>query len=130
MRIPRAILNTKIGFRLTMLVVVICTLGALTMLSGSPAAPATTSITIVNNSGWEIRHIYLSAADNDNWGPDQLNDGAINPGQTVTLSVSWDQPTVKIVSEDKDGCFLSNTADATGSVTWTITNDATPNCGG
>src|SRR5215213_8734567 len=100
MRLPRAILNTKIGFRLAMMVVVLCTLGTLTILSGSPAAPMATSITIVNNSGWEIRHLYLSPADNDNWGPDQLNDSVINPGQTLTINVSWDQPTVKIVSED------------------------------
>jgi hypothetical protein len=111
-----------------MLVVVLCTLGTLTLLSGAPAAA--TTITIANNSQWEIRHLYLSPADNDNWGPDQLGDGVINPGQTVTLNVSWDQPTVKLVSEDKDGCFLSTTVDATANAVWTITNDATPNCGG
>jgi hypothetical protein len=113
-----------------MMIVVLFTLGTLTLLSGAPAAATTTSITIVNNSRWEIRHLYLSPADNDNWGPDQLNDGVINPGQTLTINVSWDQPTVKVISEDKDGCFLTNTVNATGNVVWTITNDATPNCGG
>jgi hypothetical protein len=110
-----------------MLVAVLCTLGTLTLLSGAPAAA--TTITVVNNSGWEIRHLYLSPADNDNWGPDQLGEADIKPGETFTLSVSWDQPTVKLVSEDADGCFLSKTVDATGNASWTITSDATPNCG-
>ena len=126
-----AILNLNRGFRLLMVAVVLCAMGAMTLLAGAPhAAPATTTITIVNNSRWEIRHLYLSPADNDNWGPDQLGESDIAPGQTYTLNVSWDQPSVKLVSEDADGCFLSNTVDATGNVTWTITNDASPNCGG
>ncbi|HEX8137443.1 MAG TPA: hypothetical protein VF544_07620 [Pyrinomonadaceae bacterium] len=127
MRISRAILNTKFGFRLATAVAVLCALGTMTLLSGAPAPTA--SITVVNNSGWEIRHLYLSPVDNDNWGPDQLGDADIGPGQSVTINVSWDQPTVKLVSEDADGCFLYKTVDATTNSVWTITSDATPNCG-
>jgi len=125
-----AILNPNRGFRLLMAVVVLCTLSSISLLAGAPKAAPTTTITIVNNSHWQIRHLYLSPADNDNWGPDQLGEAGIAPGQTVTLNVSWDQPSVKLVSEDADGCFLSNTVAATGNITWTITNDASPNCGG
>lgn len=128
MRIPRAILNTKIGFRLSLLVAVLCLLGTMTFLSGATAT--TTSITVVNNSGWEIRHVYLSPANNDNWGPDQLGEGGvIASGQSFTLSVTWDQPTVKVITEDQNGCFLSSTVSATGNAVLTITNDATPDCG-
>jgi hypothetical protein len=131
MRNPfNAILNPNKGFRLLIAIVVLCTMGTMTLLFGAPSAPATTTITIVNNSQWDIRHLYLSPADNDNWGPDQLGESDIAPGQTLTINVSWDQPTVKLVSEDADGCFLSKTADATGNIVWTITNTATPNCGG
>jgi hypothetical protein len=132
MRNPfNAILDLNKGFRLMMMALVLCTMGTMTLLVGAaPARPTTTTITIVNNSNWDIRHLYLSPADNDNWGPDQLGESDIAPGQTLTLSVSWDQPTVKLVSEDADGCFLSKTADATGNIVWTITNTATPNCGG
>ncbi len=133
MRNPfNAILNPNKGFRLIMMIVVLCTPGTMTLLAGAPSAPpATTTITIVNNSSREIRNLYLSPANNDNWGPDQLGESDISPGQTFTLNVSWDQPTVKLVGEDAEGCFLSNTADATtGAIVWTITNAATPNCGG
>jgi hypothetical protein len=122
-----ALLNSKIHFRLLMLVAVVFTLAALTPLS-SASAPSLT-ITVVNNSGWEIRHLYLSPADNDNWGPNQLNESSISPGATRTLNVSWDQSTVKLVAEDQDGCFLSSTVNVASNIEWTITNDSPRNCG-
>ena len=112
--------------RSILLLTVVCAFGLLTTRSG--AAP-TVTITIVNNSSWEIRHLYLSPANNDNWGPDQLNNSPISPGATRELNVSWNQSTVKLVGEDQDGCFLSTTVDATGSPTWTITSQASRNCG-
>jgi hypothetical protein len=112
--------------RLVLLLAVLCTFGILTARSG--AAP-TVTITIVNNSSWEIRHLYLSPANNDNWGPDQLNNSPIGAGATRELNVSWDQSTVKLVAEDQDGCFLSTTVATSGSPTWTITSQSARNCG-
>ena len=74
-------------------------------------------------------HLYLSPADNNQWGTDQLNESAIAPGASRTLNVSWDQATVKIIAEDRDGCFLTTTADASSSIEWTITNSTAANCG-
>lgn len=113
-------------FRFVMLVAVLGVIAALTPLSTATAPPLT--ITLVNNSGLEIRNLFLSPADNDNWGPDQLN-GSISPGATRTLNVSWDQSTVKLVAEDQDGCFMNTTVEATGSPVWTITSDTTRDCG-
>src|SRR5467141_2609987 len=106
-----ALLNSKIYFCVLMLV----SMSTLTPLSATTAPPLT--IKVVNNSGWEIRRLYLSPVDNANWGPDQLN-------------VSWDQSTVKLVAEDQDGCFMYTTVEATGNPVWTITSDTTRNCGG
>ena len=120
-----ALLNSKIYFRVLMLVAMLSTL---TPLSATTAPPLT--INVVNNSGWEIRRLYLSPVDNDNWGPDQLNESSISPGATRSLNVSWDQSTVKLVAEDQDGCFMYTTVEATGNPVWTITSDTTRNCGG
>jgi len=119
-----ALLNSKIYFRVLMLVVM---LGTLTPLSATTAPPLT--VKVVNNSSREIRRLFLSPVDNDNWGPDQLNQSSISPGTTRNLNVSWDQSTVKLVAEDQDGCFLSTTVDATGTPVWTITSDTTRDCG-
>jgi hypothetical protein len=115
------------GFRLFILIVVVCAFGTIA-LSSSAASPSTT-VTITNNSSWEIRALYLSPADNDNWGDDQLNGSAIAPGASYSLNLSWDQSTVKLVAEDQDGCFISNVVDATSNSSWTISSSASRNCG-
>ena len=120
------LLNFKICFRVLLLVAGLCTLAALTPRS---SATASLTISIVNNGGVEVRHLYLSPADNDNWGPDQLNQTAISPGASRNLEVSWDRSTVKLVAEDQDGCFLNTTVAATGSPVWTITSNTARDCG-
>lgn len=122
-----ALLSSGICFGFLVLVGVFGALGTLTPRSNASATSLT--VTVVNNSGREIRYLYLSPADNDNWGNDQLNDSAISSGATRTLNVSWDQPTVKLVAEDQDGCFMYTTVEATGNPVWTIASDVTRNCG-
>ena len=124
--LPDRFLNLKMYFRVLILVAGVCMLAVLI-----PRATATSALTIsvVNNGGSEIRHFYLSPADNDDWGPDQLNEATITPGATRTFEVSWDQSTVKLVAEDQDGCFLNTTVSATGSQVWTITGDTVRDCG-
>jgi len=119
-----ALLNPRIYFHVLILIVL---LSALTPLSATTTSSLT--ITVVNNSSREIRRLYLSPVDNDNWGPDQLDESSISPGATRTLNVSWDQSTVKLVAEDQDGCFMYMTVQASGNPVWTITSDTTRNCG-
>ena len=105
------------------------------LLSGVPlfasACRPVTSITITNNSSsWEIRHLYLSPVDQDNWGPDQLNGTVVAANGSLTLSnVSCEAASIKVISEDQNGCFLYQTVTCGQSQTWTITNEATPDCG-
>ena len=122
-----ALSSSTTRFRFLILVAVFGLLSTLTPLSGA-TAPALT-ITVVNKSGWEIRSLYLSPADNDNWGVDQLNESSISPGASRTLNVSWEGSTVKLVAEDQDGCFMDTTVAATGNPVWTIASDASRNCG-
>ena len=107
---------------LVVLVAFICT-------ASSFASAPTLTITVTNNSSREIRHLYLSLANNDNWGPDQLNNSSISPGGSRQLNVSWEDSTVKLVAEDSDGCFASTTVAASGEPAWTIDNNTSRNCG-
>jgi hypothetical protein len=94
-------------------------------------APATTAITIVNNSSREIRHVYLSAPDSNNWGSDQLGNSVIAAnGGSVTLSnVSCGGASIKVVAEDQDGCFSYQIVSCSDNATWTITSSTTRDCG-
>ena len=122
-----ALLSSRIRLLFLMLVAVLGALSTPPPMSGASSPPLT--ITVVNNSGWEIRSLYLSPANTDNWGLDQLNDSSISAGATRTLNVSWDESTVKLVAEDVDGCFMYATVETAGSPVWTIGSDATRNCG-
>jgi hypothetical protein len=97
--------------------------------ASSLASALTLTITVNNNSSREIRHFYLSPADNDSWGPDQLNNSTIGSGSSRQLNVSWEQSTVKLIAEDQDGCFLQTTVEASGNPVWTIDNNTSRNCG-
>ena len=91
------------------------------------------SINIVNNStGREIRHVYLSHVDADDWTGNQLGDSVvIAPGQSATISnVACDQQQIKVIGEDQDGCFLSAVVACGNNASWTITNDTARDCGG
>src|ERR1044072_95732 len=67
----------------------------------------TSSITIINNSGREIRHVYLAAPDQNNWAEDKLVVSVISPGGgAFTISaVSCSGSTIKVIAEDQEGCF-------------------------
>jgi hypothetical protein len=121
--------NSRINRNFWRLATLSITLFALTALSS--ARTATTSVNIVNNSNKEIRNVYLSHVNLDDWGANQLGDAIILPGQSFNLSnFACDQQQVKVIAEDQDGCFLSTVVTCGNSSTWTITNDTTRDCGG
>lgn len=96
----------------------------------SKAHAPSTAITIVNNSSREIRHVYLSAPDSNNWGSDQLGSSAVSAnGGTVTINASCDGSSIKVIAEDHQGCFFYQVVSCSENATWTITNSATPDCG-
>ena len=97
----------------------------------SAAHVPTASITIVNNSGREIRHVYLSPPDQNNWGSDQLVNSVIPPnGGSFTLSnVSCGGANIKVIAEDQDGCFSYEIVSCSDNATWTITSSTARDCG-
>jgi hypothetical protein len=119
------------GYKLVSRVVCLLVLGALAampLLSRARSQP--TAIQVVNNSNLEIRHLYLSPTDRDEWGPDQLGNSVIHTGETFTLnSVSCSQSEIKLIAEDQNGCFISQVVACAAGSTWTIPAGATPNCG-
>lgn len=65
------------------------------------------SITIVNNTGYEIWYVYISQTDSDSWGPDWLgSDETIPNGGSVSLRLQQPINAVNrydIMLEDLDG---------------------------
>jgi len=97
----------------------------------SRAYAPSTAITIVNNTSREVRHVYLSPPDQNNWGSDQLVNSVISPdGGSFTISnVSCGGAGIKVIAEDQDGCFIYQVVTCSVSVTWAIPSNATRDCG-
>jgi hypothetical protein len=95
----------------------------------SAAHVPSTAITIVNNSSHEIRHVYLSPPDTNNWGPDQLSNSVIAPnGGSFTISGD-NCGSIKVIAEDNEGCFMYQVVQCSENVTWTISANTTRDCG-
>jgi hypothetical protein len=121
--------NNKSGARRTVvLIIALCIFVALPLLSN--ARVRSNSINVVNNSSREIINLYLSHANQDDWGSDLLSNATLTNGQSFTISnVSCDEAQIKVVAEDANGCFLSAVVSCGDAVTWTITNDTAADCG-
>ena len=98
----------------------------------SAAHVPSTAITIVNNSSHEIRHVYLSPPDTNNWGSDQLVDSVIAPnGGSFTISSgNCAGSSIKVIAEDNEGCFMYQVVQCSETVTWTIAANTARDCGG
>ena len=97
----------------------------------SRAHGTASSITLVNNSSREIRHVYLSAPDQNNWGSDQLVNSVIpaNGGSFTINDVGCSNSNIKVIAEDQEGCFEYQVVSCSDGATWTITNDTARDCG-
>jgi len=113
------------------LILVALTLTMLASVVGfSRARTATINITVVNNTSGEIRHLFLSPPDSNLWSSDQLNDSAIAPSHSATVSgVSCDQANIRLIAEDQDGCFIYQVVSCSSDTSWTVPNDAPRDCG-
>ena len=86
-------------------------------------------LTVVNGSTTEISHVFLSSVDQDDWGGDQLNDVAIAPGETRTITIACNQSQIKVIGENRDGCFHTTVIDCSAAAAWAITNTTPADCG-
>ena len=93
----------------------------------SAMSPQSGSVTVVNSSSYEIGNVFFSPVNSDDWGPDQLNNGVIAPGASASFNVSC-SGSIKVITEDGDGCFVYSTASCSGD-TVTISSSSARDCG-
>jgi hypothetical protein len=103
---------------------------SLLILGGSQAmASDTANVTVTNSSDWAIMHFFLSPADSEKWGPDQLGKGVIKTGGNFKLNnIPCDTYDVKLVDEDGDQCVVQNVDLCAAADHWVITSDELVDC--
>jgi hypothetical protein len=90
---------------------------------GIASAAKTSDVTVVNKSAWDIHHLYLSAADENEWGPDQLGDDVIGTGDSFKIKgIPCDEYDVRLVDEDGDECMVFAVDICGSNETWEITS--------
>jgi hypothetical protein len=119
--------TSRFAFRSFVVVIGLLALAALPLLSHASVDGG--SVVVTNSSSRSIRFIYVSPVDNDSWSDNKLS-RPMAPGESVTLSTdACPGPSMRVISEDMDGCFVSADVSCGGTVDLTITDDAVPNCG-
>ena len=89
----------------------------------------TATIEIVNRTRWAIYELYLSPTQALDWGPDQLDDETIGPGDHFTLSdIPCQVYDVRLVDEDGDDCVVVGIDLCSGDYEWVIENEALLAC--
>lgn len=95
------------------------------------AAPKKATVKIINQSKWEIHHIFLSAVEDEEWGEDQLEDAVLAKGQSLTITgIPCDLYDVKVVDEDGDECIIEQVDLCNDDSYWKITDKELLECEG
>jgi hypothetical protein len=100
---------------------------ALALAAHTPAQAADpkkkAKVTITNLSDWQLDHLYLSPAEETEWGPDQLAEEVIAKGDKFILTDipcnTWD---IKVVDEDGDECVIEAVDLCNETAEWKITS--------
>lgn len=96
-----------------------------------PALAEKATVKVINQSKWEIHHLYLSSSSEEEWGPDQLEDEILTKGQSITIhSIPCDEYDIKVVDEDGDECIIEAVDMCRDNSFWKITDKDLLECEG
>ena len=107
----------------------------LTLVLCALAAPAfaakKATVKIINQSKWEIHHLYLSSSDDQHWGEDQLGEEVLAKGDSFTITdIPCDTYDVKVEDEDGDECVIEEVDLCGDHSYWKITDKDLLECEG
>jgi hypothetical protein len=109
--------------------IAICVMLSLGVMSSAYAL----HLEVVNKSKGSIHHLYLSAANQKNWGPDQLGSGSddtVEPGAKFTLhGIEAGTYDVKLATEDGTECEIDD-VEFDENKEWIVTEHMLDKCGG
>ena len=108
----------------TILVLFLCALAA-------PAFAKKATVKVINQSKWEIHHLFISPAAEEEWGPDQLGEEVLTKGQSFTITnIPCNEYDVKVVDEDGDECIIEAVDLCRDNSYWKITDKDLLECEG
>lgn len=89
------------------------------------------SVKIINQSKWEIHHIYFGSTSERTWGDDYLGEEVLSKGDSLTLTgVECGDYDIKVVDEDGDECIIEEVSLCGEDAYWKITDKDLLECEG
>ena len=89
------------------------------------------TVKVINQSKWEIHHLFLSSSEDEEWGPDQLGEDVLTKGDSFTLTnIPCDTYDIKVVDEDGDECVIEQVELCNDNSYWKITDKDLLECEG
>lgn len=103
----------------------------LSLAAALPSFAENATVKIINQSKWEIHHLFISPAKENDWGPDQLGENVLKKGQSFTVTdIPCNTYDVKVVDEDGDECVIEGAKLCGDNSYWKITDDELLACEG
>lgn len=89
------------------------------------------SLTVENQSDYDIHHFYLAPAHKTKWGKDWLGKDVLSPGETLTITgLDCTEYDIKVIDEEGDACVIEDVDFCLEDLGWEITNRVLQNCSG
>lgn len=79
------------------------------------------TVSIANESSFEIYHVYMSSSGVNVWGPDLLGATILRPGYSLPVTAVPGRYDLKLVDEDGDSCEVP-TLSVYDNTSWRITD--------
>jgi hypothetical protein len=96
-----------------------------------PAFAKNATVKVINQSKWEIHHLFLSSSTEEEWGPDQLGEDVLAKGDSFTITdIPCDEYDIKVVDEDGDECVIEAVDLCRDQSYWKITDKDLLECEG
>jgi len=96
-----------------------------------PTFAKNATVKVINQSKWEIHHLYLSSSTEEEWGPDQLGEDVLTKGDSMTITdIPCDEYDIKVVDEDGDECIIEAVDLCRDNSYWKITDKDLLECEG
>ena len=97
----------------------------------TPAFAKKATVKVINQSKWEIHHLFISPASEEEWGPDQLEDEILTKGDSLTITqIPCNEYDIKVVDEDGDECIIEAVDLCRDNSYWKITDRDLLDCEG
>lgn len=89
------------------------------------------SLTVHNESDYDIHHLFLAPAHKRKWGKDWLGKDVLEPGESFLITgLDCTDYDIKVVDEEGDECIVEDVDFCLEDLTWEVTNRELARCAG